>query len=683
VVAERIIGIWTTLSDTRAALRAGAGFGVAAIRRVQGARRRIGRERRGLLRRGLARWATRLLKALVVRGRLIPPELSAPLPGDGAEVDLDHLIRHPRPGISVVTACRNRLDNLKQVLPGWLACPEISEVVIVDWGSDTPVRIGLRQAGLRDPRLKILQVPAAERWILAQAFNAGVRAAGHQMILKLDADIQLKEGFFDALPRKPGGFVAGNWRLAAAGQEYINGVVFLARADFLKIGGFNEFITSYGWDDDDLYARLGAAGLQRRDLSVAHVHHLPHDDSARLERANPPENAREALFSSPRFLIETNRILCCLMPRWGAHHPMRPFRVRALSQGVLEAQSDPDHPDPVPAAIREDAKTYAARHVLSWDLGDETVFSLSRAQLDERLAAAPRLDALAAPALGLQRPRLFVDTRHGLGNRLRAMASAAALARQDGRELVVIWQPDHHCQCRLPDLFAYDGALIEDSFLPRARAEGMVVYNYMEAEPDSAKDALITRAPGRDIYVRSAYPLNSPRTDWDRANAFLKGLTVVDAVQDLLGGVRRHNALGVHVRMEGAPGSDHNSYDRVENWTPEGQKQLHYWRRRSHYARFMARIDTLIATGEIETLFLAADTAQTYQAFQARYGPRLACLERPLYDRSREQIQYALADVLLLAECRKMLGSSWSSFSELALRLSDNFSQIEMSGQDF
>jgi hypothetical protein len=54
-----------------------------------------------------------------------------------------------------------------------------------------------------------------------------------------------------------------------------------------------------------------------------------------------------------------------------------------------------------------------------------------------------------------------------------------------------------------------------------------------------------------------------------------------------------------------------------------------------------------------------------------------------VYDRSEEQIKYALADALLLSKAQKLLGSTWSSFSELAMRMSNTFSTIEMSGRDF
>ena len=82
-------------------------------------------------------------------------------------------------------------------------------------------------------------------------------------------------------------------------------------------------------------------------------------------------------------------------------------------------------------------------------------------------------------------------------------------------------------------------------------------------------------------------------------------------------------------------------------------------------------------------LFVATDLQETYDIFEKYYGDRLVYLKRNVFDRSKEQIIYALADVLLLSKCKKLLGSTWSSFSEAAMRLSNTYSEIEMSGKDF
>lgn len=750
----------------------------------------------------------RNLAALIGRGLELEtglPERLAAVPATlAAGGDLPPLGAVGRPGISLVTCAMNRTGNLIRALRSWRLCPELSEIVIVDWSSAEPVRPALREAGLLEERVRVVRVEGEPRWILSHAFNAGFRAAACDRILKADADIVLEPDFFRRNRLKADRFVAGNWRRAGEGQAYVNGFFYAHRADLAAIGGFNEYITTYGWDDDDLYHRLEEHGAVRQDVDPGSVHHLPHSDEERLgapQGAPGRRSLRQEITAGTQWYIRRNRFIANAMPHWDDRLQPVPFEIREMEPGRIQIRRRNWTPNPVPAHVKADADYYALMDVASWTLG-RRVFALDRARLDavlerptgtvgkleieaalamepeafraagpllvialgrdveprdgaaalaferlaelaraqgrtpvvtgpyrdypERFCAAARACPLipdwqeigavtmitprdlasaraprtrlrvvfdaaaveapaprpAAPAVGPARPRLFIDAQHGLGNRLRAIGSAAAAAEASGRELVVVWQPDHHCEARLSDLFDYDGSVIEESFTGTA-ARIARLYNYMEVEPGAQKDAPIdTNAPG-DIYARSAYTLRAPGSDWEAANRFLQALTPAEAVRDLVASVRSPNDLSAHVRMVGAPGSDTASYDRAENWTPEGHALINHWREKSHYAHFMRRIDALIAEGTCDTLFLAADAPETYAEFLARYGDRIAHLPRTLYDRSAQQLHYALADAILLARAPRLLGSTWSSFSELAARLARQEMTVEMSGTDF
>lgn len=750
---------------------------------------------------------------------------------------LTDYVTQTQPGVSVVTCCKNRNENLLRALPSWLALAEITEIVIVDWCSDDLVAGSLRAAGISDSRIKVVRVDHEPRWILSYAFNVGFRMARHDRILKVDADIVLAPGFFAANPLEPGCFVAGNWRTAAAGQAYVNGFFLIHRADLMSVKGFNEYITTYGWDDDDLYDRLTAAGFIRKDVAPGTVHHLDHDDDARMDdRPGAARSGWADLESMTMFKIRTNRFIATIMPTWDKNRIMRPYAVAPGEPGrgdhVLTRAGNSMHI--VPDHIAATARMLAAYELLSWRTGLRT-FELSQDQLDlllscrrldaitalhvELMLAGAGLDVVLAPRLlvvdvapgsldgaspaalealwqrlaaveqanrrvvlrgsqeagplkgfpqgkglpflpvyygigpvedvefadldrlssvpvlrlrleaghlGTHRPmpapapatapvlaeppaaspvsapekpqvalpvkspavlnrraRLYIDTQHGLGNRLRALGSAAAIARATDRELVVVWAPDFHCDGYLHDLFDYDGAVINASFIDKARADGQSVLNYMEIEPGSAKGAPLDLIDGRDAYVRSAYVISHPASTWDSENVALRVLRPSAAVRDLIAGAPDHRDIGLHIRMEGAPGTDTNAYDRIENWTADGHAAIQDWRGKSHYSHFMRRLDALLQDMPDARVFLAADLPDTYAAFAQTYGDRVAGLRRGRYDRSREQLQYALADILLLARCRRMLGSNWSSFSEAAQRFSQTLQKTELAGVDF
>ncbi|MDQ2070149.1 galactosyltransferase-related protein [Natronospira bacteriovora] len=722
---------------------------------------------------------------------------------------LDDLVRPGLPGISLVTCCKNRNENLLKALPSWLARAEISEIVVVDWSSDHAVKESVDAAGFDDPRIRVVRIDGESRWILSYAFNVGFRVARFEKVLKVDADIVISDDFFQKNKLKMGRFIAGDWRVANEGQAYINGFFYAFKKDLIAVKGFNEYITTYGWDDDDIYSRLEGIGLTRECVDPETIYHLPHDDVQRLGVSPAAQRcAWEELLDDPKFKIRANRFTANVMPLWTQNKRWLPFRIESYRRDFIKAHrgSDPIHY--VPDHIRSDAEIYAARELLSWRLGPR-VFDLSKGglrvlleskkldglnKLDVELALSgvPRefrfsaqylfieftedcldldaeifqsalrqvrayvkasrlpviglattkmasklsahvdhvlhpwvkslindietldLEAESAasrvvsggnlivkltaeiaqrlsnvdqhvlnrngPELLIAKPKMYIDAQHGLGNRLRAIASAAAIAKNTDRELVVIWQPDHHCDCRIHDITEYSGPVIEESFVTQAPRMGIAVHNYMEIEPGAEKDEPIDLDYDGSIYVRSAYVLNCSETSWGAENEFLRSLIPTPEVQGLIDSVKQPNEIGVHVRMEAGEGLDHNSYDSPMNWTKEGHSQLHYWRGMSHYERFMKHISGI---GGAPSIFLAADRPEIYSEFKSAYGGRVAFLRRDVFDRSRRQIQFAMADAILLSRCNRLLGSTWSSFSELALRLSPNFKSIEMSGKDF
>lgn len=707
------------------------------------------------------------------------------------------------PGVSIVNCCRNRTENLLKALPTWLAHQTVREIIIVDWTSDESVRQSLNENGFKDKRIKVVRVDNEPRWILSYAFNLGFRLAKHELILKVDADITLKPDFFDKNPLMAGTFIAGDWTKAEKGQEHINGFFYLRSKDLLKIKGFNEYITTYGWDDDDIYSRLGTSGLQRVCVDTKSIYHIPHDDASRLDGVSKKDsNAWTELQGDPLFKIRANRYIATVMPFWNKDRAFAPFKILSHETGLLTVERIViDMPHYVSATMRRDAEVYSATEILSWRLGP-SAFHLERADLEKLLstkkiseisqfdvdllvqglnepkeikrhsiylefeinsqeydltslenlitdfskddsvgifissygAGSERfasesdnkavrlkrwvrssglkfvdkenlhelanlvtngsgchikvnsefLNALSAskPTTSKnRRERFYIDAQHGLGNRLRAFGSAAAIARATDRELVVVWVPDVHCECRFSDLFDYDGSVVESyADLPQEIKR----YNYMEIEDGGVKDAEIVLDKGEDIVVRSAFVLKHEASNWDTENAEIQRLKPVKAVMDLVNSVQLPaNSVGVHVRMEAGQGRDNNAYDSQENWSKDSHEQIHYWREKSHYSVFLKRIDTLLEDEPDRRIFLATDLAENYEVFIGTYKEKLLYLPRTVYDRSKEQILYGLADAILLSQTSHLLGSTWSSFSEIAMRLSTCIRKIEMSGVDF
>ena len=711
-----------------------------------------------------------------------------------------------RSGVSIVNCCRNRSENILKALPTWLVQKKVREIIIVDWASDIPIAETLIEHGIEDGRIRVVRVENEPRWILSYAFNLGFRLARYEHILKVDADITLKYDFFKKNPLLAGAFVAGDWTKAEKGQEHINGFFFVKTKDLLKIKGFNEYITTYGWDDDDIYSRLESSGLQRICVDTKSIYHIPHDDSSRLDgirKSDANVNAWSEFNRDRLHKIRANRYIALVMPFWNTDRTFVPFKILSDQLGLLTVERVlVDMPHYVSATMRKNAETYAATEMLSWKVGP-TVFHLEKNDIDHLLTVkrideisqfdvdvllkgledkaklsrrsvylefdikSRAFDSYALQQLVLQlksidatrifvssygqgsdrfvrefpndcvqlkswvrvgglsevnqfniadakkliengsgcyikvtdeflnslekmrvsivtKPkvdRLYIDAQHGLGNRLRAYGSAAAIARATGRELVVVWVPDVHCECRFADLFDFEGEVIEsyDDLPPDLKK-----YNYMEIETGGKKDEEIILTPSVDILVRSAFVLKHPSSNWHSECKEIRLLKPAPNVVSLVNSVHLPpNSIGVHVRMEAGKGLDHNPYDSQENWSKESHDQIHYWRDKSHYSSFIKRLDQLIKDEQDISIFLATDLPENYQVFIDVYGDRLFYLPRVVFDRSREQIISALADAILLSKTTLLLGSTWSSFSEIAMRLSESFARVEMSGVDF
>jgi len=612
-------------------------------------------------------------------------------------------------GVSLVTCCMNRTENLLKALATWLEHDRINEVIIVDWSSDRELKESLHEAGFKDDRIRVIRVMDEPRWVLSYAFNLGFRYARHERILKTDADIMLKSTFFKNNNLQPGMFIAGSWEVAEKGQEHINGFFYVFRENLLNVKGFNEYITTYGWDDDDIYERLKGFGLKRVCVDVNSIYHIQHDDFQRLGRCdNKLENALEELHAVPMFKIRANRYLAMMMPPWKVGREFAPFDVLSDDGSYVRVRRKKTKmPHYVSSDMKQNAEYHAALELVSWKIGAQ-VYHLPRdnfhallksKKLDEIskqdvYEATPKLtwdpaneDTCQKPyrkiSIHSSKPKFYIDAQHGLGNRLRAIASAACIAEKSERELVVVWQPDDHNDCRLHDLFDYDGAVIEECFAENAIQKGCTLFNYMEIEAGAEKDAEIRMNGAGDIYVRSAYALNSPLSNWEDENRFLQTLRPVAEVLDMVASVRAPNDLSAHIRMVGGREYEHLACEAADNWTEDGHEQIDYWRKKSHFSHFMKRIDDLIKDGRGNRIFLAADKPETYEKFLNLYGDRVACLSRQVYDRSAVQLRYALADALLLGSAPLLLGSTWSSFSELAERMSKQKMTIEMSWRDF
>lgn len=307
---------------------------------------------------------------------------------------------------------------------------------------------------------------------------------------------------------------------------------------------------------------------------------------------------------------------------------------------------------------------------------------------------------VAKEASGIRAPRVvFIHVQYGLGNRLRALGSAMAFAKETNRALVVIWEPDHHLDCEYGDLFVEtDDIVVSDNFGPteswpfevsRAQdsaAQRVAWYNYMRVNGEHVHDPseLVLNDKEAHIYISSAYVVQSLETPyiirtqshfWAVMGSLTPQVSVARMVERL-SQMPMEKMMGVHIRSKLIK-TDISGVG-VEEYTKESSSRTDYWRSLTQVDTFLEEMKRQPSS---QLFYVAADQIDVLEKLQAAFPSRIFYTARQCEGRDRACLPYALADILLLAKCPSIRGSYWSSFSEIAIRIGGG--RVLLAGIDF
>lgn len=171
----------------------------------------------------------------------------------------------------------NRHINLLTSIHSWINLA-IDEIIIIDWCSKTEFSTIIPYYLTQNPnfsKIKIFRVDGFDKWVLTWAFNLGFSLAKGDYILKLDADIIVDENFLEKNPLIENVYYRGAW---IKNKPHLTGQFLCKKSILEEIGYYNEIITSYGYDDIDLYNRIKITPRKINGLQ-----HLYNDNYSRVK----------------------------------------------------------------------------------------------------------------------------------------------------------------------------------------------------------------------------------------------------------------------------------------------------------------------------------------------------------------------------------------------------------------
>jgi len=228
-----------------------------------------------------------------------------------------------RPSVSIVTTCKGRLAFLKRTLAAMLDTG--LPVTVVDFDCPEGTR-GFLTA--HHPEVRVAAVDGQPDFNPAMARNIGALNCTGDMILFLDCDTVLSEGFIKFLDETE--LSDDAFFTCGLSVQDLTGACLVPRRRFERIVGYDETFTGWGYEDVDLYRRLEARDLQQRIFPPGLMTAIPHSDAMRLEfmgKGNKWAGQRlNCIYSDVKLDIEG-----------AVRRPLRPAERREVRSIVAEA----------------------------------------------------------------------------------------------------------------------------------------------------------------------------------------------------------------------------------------------------------------------------------------------------------------------------------------------------------
>lgn len=205
--------------------------------------------------------------------------------------------------ISLTTRVMDRMKELMQALPTWVAIPELDEIIIVNWDRRDPVIPYVKT--LNDRRVIVLDVPGRRHFDSGKTRNVGIRFATGELIFTMDGDFTTDDrSFLDVLGndcfhlRQP---VTDHDRSTRFG----GGTCIMPKELWSGVNGYVEGFPAWGTEDGEFYNRLLRFGYTyKRDLRG--IGRINHGNTVRYKNFEWTGDREEGLRKNDEYLRTIN-----------------------------------------------------------------------------------------------------------------------------------------------------------------------------------------------------------------------------------------------------------------------------------------------------------------------------------------------------------------------------------------
>lgn len=278
------------------------------------------------------------------------------------------------------------------------------------------------------------------------------------------------------------------------------------------------------------------------------------------------------------------------------------------------------------------------------------------------------------------RDHLDINAIGGLCNRMRAIATACRLASASDRRLRVIWHSSYELRapfnelfCPLPDdITLYEPSDVEYALkweMPRKKnLYASTIYQTLAYKAVYSDTSNLIGYCGRDEALRQEIcsmkgniliisGLSIGGYDAERMRMMFKPSQAVAKIIESRTSRFDAHTVGVHIR-------------RTDNVRSIEDSPLHL---------FVGEMERILQQEPLTRFFLATDDAGVMRELTGRFGDKIICGDDNVSRDTLRGMMHATADLWALASTSRILGSFYSSFTDLAAVLGDIPLQIIVS----